>query len=512
MRQAYINLHMPFTQNNAFIIEDGHFTLVGRKGTILRQNIDEIIDLQDKTILPAFHDSHMHLLGLGWQRSIFDVAKLNSIEAIQATGKKRPEQFIMGRGFHEQTTEEKRSLNKQDLDAISTEKPIVIYRACGHVLFANSKAIEMALALQPKFTSEWFDEGIFKEEDMDFIKAIFPTPSLVEIKGYILNAQAHLLKNGITSVGSDDYHIFETVPYETVKKAFKTLVDEGRLKLNVLEQVNLPKIADLKDYLKKGYAHESYGTFTEGPLKLLADGSLGGHSAYMKAPYADKDTKGIEIFNQAALKERIELARSKRMDFAIHAIGDQTAETIIDIKASFNDDPLAYRDSIIHAQLCDTAQIKRMGELNLGAQTQPIFLNSDIPIIEERLGARAQKTYLFNTMINEGVLTTLSTDAPIEDVNPFENLYAATTRKSIKHPDYPPFLKEEAIPIRQALKAYTITPAYFAYKSKKIGAIKKGYEADFIVVDHFNPQNPKSFLKTDVLKTFHAGRCVFEKA
>lgn len=512
MRQAYINFKMPFTQNNAFIIEDGHFVLVGRKGTILRQNIDEIIDLQDKTVLPAFHDSHMHLVGLGWQRSIFDVAQYDSIQAMQSAGKKRKEAFILGRGFHEQTTKEKRSLNKQDLDAISTVKPIVIYRACGHVLFANSKAIELAHALNPKFSSELIKTGIFKEADMDFIKAIFPTPSLKDIKSYIENAQANLLENGITSVGSDDYHIFATVPYETIKQAFKALVDEDKLKLNVLEQVNLPKLSDLKDYLKKGYAHENYGTFTEGPLKLLADGSLGGHSAYMKEPYADKDTRGIEIFDKEALRTRIELARTKHMDFAIHAIGDQTTQTLIDLKACFNDDPLAYRDAIIHAQLSDHAQIQRMAELNLGAQIQPIFLNSDIPIIEDRLGNRAQETYLFNTMIKSGLPTTISTDAPIEAVNPFENLYCATTRKSIKHPDKPPFLASEAIPIQQALKAYTKTPAYFAYKSTKIGQIKKGYEADFIVVDHFNPKRPQSFLKTEILKTFHLGQCVFKKA
>ncbi len=512
MKTAYINLTIPFKRANAFIVENGYFTHVGQKHQILRQDIDEIIDMQDQTIMPAFHDSHMHLLGLGFQRSIFDASIHKSIKSILKAMKDIDKPFILGRGFHEATMAENRSLTKDDLNHVSMTKPVVVYRACGHVLFANQRAIDLALEKNPSFKSEHMHEGIFKEEDMDFIKAIFPVPSKEELSRYILKAQAHLHKHGITSVGSDDYHIFETLNYKTVREVFKSLVEKDELKLNVLQQANLPKLTDLEDYIKRGYAHERFGSFEEGPLKLLADGSLGGHSAYMKAPYADKNTRGIEIFDYEALMTRIELARKKKMDFAIHAIGDQTVETLINIKEALGDDPLKYRDSIIHAQLADFDQIKRMAKLNLGAQTQPIFLNSDIPIIESRLQDRAKETYLFKSMISENIQTTISTDAPIEGVNPFENIYAAVSRKSIKHPNYRPFLASEAMTIKEALKAYTETPAYFAYKSQKIGQIKTGFEADFIQVKGFDSRKPNHLLKTSVLKTYHKGKCVYDRA
>jgi len=121
------------------------------------------------------------------------------------------------------------------------------------------------------------------------------------------------------------------------------------------------------------------------------------------------------------------------------------------------------RHSIIHAQLANHSQIERMKKLDVGAQTQPIFLNSDIPIIASRLGERKEETYLFHTMYEKGIVTTISTDCPVEPLSPFKNLYCATTRKSIKHEELPGFILNEAFALKDALKCYTEIPYYLSY-------------------------------------------------
>ena len=114
-----------------------------------------------------------------------------------------------------------------------------------------------------------------------------------------------------------------------------------------------------------------------------------------------------------------------------------------------------------------------MRDLNIGSQIQPIFLNSDIPIIEKRIGLRSKEAYLFNTMFKLGIPTAFSTDSPVEPVNPFHNLYTAITRTSIKYPDYELFLESEGFTLEEALECYQ-NGYYHSYDEK---------EQDYIIVD-----------------------------
>ena len=79
--------------------------------------------------------------------------------------------------------------------------------------------------------------------------------------------------------------------------------------------------------------------------------------------------------------------------------------------------------------------------------------------------AKTEKDY---AMYQKGIKTTISTDCPVEPLNPFHNLYCATTRQSIKHNNLKPFIIEESFTLQDALKCYTETPYYFSYEENNL--------------------------------------------
>jgi predicted amidohydrolase YtcJ len=514
MKTAYINAKLLHPRHNAFIVEKDQFTHVGSKQHILNQPIDKIIDLNDHAVLPGFHDSHMHMLGIGKIMSWMDLSQYKTTSALIKDAKNHPQDIILGRGFHESQFASKDTLTKSTLNQISTTKPVIFYRVCGHMIVVNDYAIDKAKAqnaLPSDHHSYDLETGVFKEDAIHFITHILPKPTQEELKDAILNAQTYLLSQGITSIGSDDFSMYD-VEFETILEAFKSLDESNQLKINVLEQANIPNLDNFQRFIDKGYVNKTYNRYTLGPLKLLADGSLGARSAYMSTPYNDSDQTGIKVFDDDTFTAFITKANNNNMDVAIHAIGDQMIEDIINtIEAIPEEHRKDRRHSIIHAQLARPDQIERMAKLNIGAQTQPIFLNSDIVILDDALGARKNETYLFKTMADKGVVTTISTDAPVEPVNPFYNLYCAITRRSIKYKTAEPHLENEGFSLESAIAAYTTVPAYFAYKENTVGAIKKGQKADFIILSGIDYNNPDSLLTTSVLETYINGESVYKE-
>lgn len=415
-----------------------------------------------------FYDSHLHLLGLGYVESLIDLNQYKSIELM--TKIKSDKALILGRGWHQNNFIEKRYPTKHDLNKISSTNPIIFTRVCGHVLVCNDKAMELSniskSSPQIKGGTFDYDTGIFTEDALSIIYSIIPTPSKKNIKEMFIKGNNILLKNNISHCASDDFSTLQ-VPYELIIECLEELYNDNLMEVSLYEQVNLPSKELLLDFINKGYHKKKFNGFRMGPLKLLADGSLGGRTAYLNEPYEDdKSTRGIKVFKDSELEELIHIADSNGMDVAIHAIGDGMIDIVLNgiEKSLRNTKRLNHRHSIIHAQLANKKQIKRMKELGVSVIVQPVFLNSDIPIIEKRIGKkRASESYLFKTMYKEGIKVGFSTDSPVEDVNPLENIEIAMTRKSLKFPELGEFLPNEKFTYEESIECYTKNNFWLSY-------------------------------------------------
>lgn len=175
-------------------------------------------------------------------------------------------------------------------------------RTCGHVIVTNSKGLEMIGMSEsaPEIEGGQIDLdengrplGIFRERARACILDAIPEKETEEIKELILLAQEEALANGIVEIHSDD---FKDVPtnYLKVIQVYRELIDEGKLKIRVYEQCNLPSVEKIQDFFDNGY-HTGWnlgdGLFTLGPLKLLSDGALGARTAYLNEPYSDEPSE-----------------------------------------------------------------------------------------------------------------------------------------------------------------------------------------------------------------------------
>lgn len=516
----------------AFLVRDGDFQQVGGRSLVEPRRPDaEYIDLEGKTVLPAFTESHMHVLSLGMFLRDVDLQHAQSIEHVIALSRAyirdhavAPGTWVRGRGWNQDNfQDESRFLTRYDLDKISTEHPIAFVRTCGHVIAVNSLALELVGMSEtaPDVEGGRVDKdeqgkplGIFREKARQIILGAIPEQSKEELKELIALASEEALAHGITTIHTDD---FKDVPnnYQKVIDAYEEMERDGTLKIRIYEQCNLPSTEKISHFLKAGY-YTGYGDehFRLGPLKLLADGSLGSRTAYLRAPYSDQPgTRGIHLFSQEELDAMIGLAHKNGMQVAIHAIGDGAMDMVLHgIERAKREYPRQNeRHGIIHCQITSPDQLDRMKALDLIAYIQPIFLNYDISIVEDRVGVeRASTSYNWKEFVDKGIPIAGGSDCPVESLNILENIYTAVQRKTLKAQPEGGWRPDQSLTVREAVKSFTCTGAYASFEEARKGSITPGKMADFVVLpEDIFTIDPERLKDIQVERTYLDGVLVY---
>lgn len=518
----------------AFVTENGKFIYAGDESEARRLYPGaEQVDLEGRFVCAGFNDSHMHLLGYGYTLQM--VRLMDSTDSLQAVidkvkrfieEKQIPAgTWLKGRGWnHDYFTDVHRFPDRHDLDRISTEIPIFLLRACGHVGVANTLAIRMAGITKdtPQPEDGRFDvdengepSGIFREMAVSMIDSQIPKPTKEELKRCLVDGCRSLNAYGITSCQTDDFVSCPNTEYEDVLAAYKELEEEGLLTVKVYEQSQLLSLDRLKKFIGEGY-HTGVGddNFRIGPLKILADGSLGARTAYMSVPYHDDaSTRGILVYTREWMETMVEYAHSHGMNVAIHAIGDGAMEQAIDvIEESMKKYPNPdHRNGIVHCQITTPALLEKFKELNLHAYIQSIFLDYDLHIVEDRVGKeRAKYSYNFKTLTDSGIGVSNGSDSPVELPDVLAGIACAVTRRSLNGDG--PFLPEQSLSMAEALDSYTVMGARASFEEKVKGAVEAGMAADFVVLGE-NPfdTEPMAIKDIPVCATYLNGHCIYER-
>ena len=289
---------------------------------------------------------------------------------------------------------------------------------------------------------------------------------------------------GVTSSQSDDYCVFRNLPWHTVNEAYRELEASGELTVRVYEQANFTNVSGLSEFIAEGNkTGEGTDFFKIGPLKMLGDGALGAHTAFLSIPYADApETCGIPVFTQETFDEMISFANKNNMQCAIHAIGDGCLDRVLSAieKALAEKSRENHRHGIVHCQITRPDQLEKIAKLKLHVYAQSIFLDYDIQIVESRVGKKlADTSYSWKTLLNRGATVSNGTDCPVELPFALGGIQCAVTRRTLKGGEA--YLPQEAFSVKEALDSYTSAGAYSSFEESIKGKIESGMFADFVV-------------------------------
>ena len=517
---------------SAFCVENGRFGDAGTDGDLIASLADEdrAVDLEGRFVSPGFIDSHMHLLGFGKALGMARLADctdslahlLDCVRGFMRDFPPAENEWVQGRGWNQDYfTDVHRMPDRRDLDSVSRDVPIILTRACGHCLAANSKALEICGITRDTPAPEGGaigmengePNGLFFDNAMDLVYSCIPAPRPEQVRAMIARAAHELNRYGITSVQTDDYAVFHGVPWETVEAAYRTLEDSGELTVRVYEQANFSDTQSLARYMDAGrITGTGSDMFRAGPLKLLGDGSLGGRTACLSRPYADDpSTRGFNLFSDEHMRAMVSAAHARGMQVAVHAIGDACLDQVLDaIEAAQAEHPRQdCRHGIVHCQVTRADQLDRIARLGLHVYAQSIFLDYDNHIVRQRVGDdMASTSYSWKALMQKGVSVSNGSDCPVELPNVMEGIRCAVTRTSLDGTG--PYLPEQAFTVREAIDSFTVEGARASFEEGRKGRIAKGYLADFTVLDE-DPfaVDPLRLHEIPVRATYLGGRKVY---
>lgn len=509
-------------QKYHMLIEEGWITDVCEQMPDGNSIEFEHIDYSNQYIYPGFNDTHMHLVGYGMYLSQLMLDGVGSIAELQERLKKYAEKstlsVLIGRNWNQDAFIEKRLPNRYDLDRVCPDIPVVLFRACGHIAVINSAAIRHFNVSPNTIISGGACDlengaltGIIRENALSLVKRNL---TLDEVETYVLAAQEQLNRYGITSVQTDDLITVPIEAHQDLINRFKEMSNTGKLTVRIYEQSQFFTPDNFKLMVENGYKQNDGDLYYKnGPVKILADGSLGARTAKLREPYHDDpNPNGILIHSESELKALMEIAFQSEIDIAIHGIGDYTIDFAIKtLDALQKKYPLRqHRNAIVHCQIMDEALMDAMKDSNIHALVQPVFLEYDMTIVAQRIGPKlASTSYAYKSMLRKGIKLGFGSDAPVEDPNPLRSIMYAIHRQRLDGQNY---FTDEAISFSQALHAFTHDAAYFSWEEDIKGKLDKGYLADFVIFDKpLESLNAEELLSIKPIATYVGGKCVFSR-
>jgi len=520
------SLDCGFNLYSTMLIEDGIIGYLGDKNLLLKgQDGVTCIDLGQRIAMPAFYDSHVHIIGVGRQSKQLDLYEVESKDELRGRLKRKVEEtapgtWIVGAGWKKDLWSDYSFPSKEDIDPVSKENPVALYSKDRHTILLNTFALK-ELGIKGDTTFEGPGEivtdsmglptGILKEDACNLFRK--RTAELEDIEQTLSDAFSTFFENGITSV--DTMSDSEECP-----KLFGVLQEmemSGELPLRVDFYFPLSAL----DALVNCRLHSDFGGnyLKIGGVKIFADGALGSQTAHLIEPYCDNpENFGLSTISQEELSYHLKVAARNNIRCAIHAIGDGAVNKVIngllEVKRSasggFNPS-VGLRHRIEHLQLIQPADIPRLRESGAVASVQPIHLLGDIDIARRYWGGRCKNAYPYKSLLDAGIPMIMGSDAPVEDMNPLKGIYAAITRRRLNEREDESFHPEQKMMVRDAIMSYTIIP-HEIKGSRGLGAFMVGNLADVVVLsgDIFEME-PEEILETRIDYTICGGKIVYER-
>jgi predicted amidohydrolase YtcJ len=549
----------------ALAVKDGRILAVGSKADLLQKKGDatRVIDLGGKTLIPGFIDPHSHIAAyeFAWGLPVLNPPPVGDVEEIAdiiaklktyVTAKKlNPGTLVIGTGYDDSLLKERRHPIREELDQVSSEHPVLIVHASGHLISANTAALKLVgynkATPDPKggvirHDAKGEPNGVCEElAAMPFLLLIKPhaldqqLKNFDEIQAYYASLGVTTAQDGISmpndiallkEAARQKRLIIDVVSYprwdvfNDVLSGQRKLDIEYHPPLHACENMNGegPVAVEpvIKDATKTQVGiYQNHLKFAG--IKITADGSPQGKTAFLTEPYVHapegqkEDYRGYPTVTQEELNRWFDAAYQHDLQLIVHCNGDAAADMMILAvrKAQSKHGRKDLRPVMIHAQMIRHDQVDAMAELGIipsffAAHT---FYWGDWHINETVGRNRAFGMSPCAYALKKGLRFTNHTDASIVPPNHLDAMWAAVNRVSrtgvVVGPD-------ERISALDALKAVTINAAYQYFEEKKKGSLEIGKLADLVILDK-DPLHvpPMTIRDIKVLETIKEGKTIY---
>ena len=517
---------------SAFAVKDSKFFAVGNTEDILNLAIDStrIIDLNGRTVVPGFIDSHTHLSSGAKIVTGINLSEIREkavwLEMIKDRVKTmKPGEWLLG-GRWDYTFENKGYPTRWELDEVAPNNPVALSDIDGHSMWINTLAMELSgieadsevpMGGQIVLNEDGNPTGILLEGAMELV---WQNETYIRDSDLARNEIQQVIDYA-TSLGITSVHDMSS---RIELNKYKELASDKKLNLRVFwgehskfsqeddstNQDNL--VYELIDQYK--VHDDQLGPMIEyGFIKYVIDGVLSTHTAALVDPYTDRpDVIGEPFYIQNELNFLVKRANEYGMPVAIHAIGDRGVQMALNAFEYSNHLELANR--VEHVELIQPGTVDRFRQLNVTASMQPNHGTGVIgKYITPRIGEeREQFAYVWNDFLKGGVRLALSSDFATSPFSPLVQLYDAVFRESPSGLYDGAWYPEQRISFDEALYAYTQIGADLSGWGDKIGSITVGKWADFAILDiRLSDPVGKELKDASVSKTFFAGKEVYSK-
>jgi len=317
--------------------------------------------------------------------------------------------------------------------------------------------------------------GLIQERALNLLKAVMPPPSQARMVAAIEAAGDHLASLGYAS--ATDMNVGMTADMAEVD-AYRAASCRQRMWLVLAG--NPEGIADAawEAGLRPWRPGDADALLRWGGVKVFADGSAGGRTAAFIEPYLGGG-HGILTFPDAAMRALLEKFHAQGWQLDIHAIGDAAIEQVLSAMEAAGATPEC-RHRIEHCGFVTPGQRARMLARGILPVPQPIFLQEFGDTYLEVLGReRSAASYPMRSWLDEGSHPAASSDAPVSTVDPFQNLHAMVTRRSLGGDTIGP---EQRLDMAEALHCFTWCGAHSTFAEKRRGTLEIGQDADIAVL------------------------------
>ncbi|MGB6037439.1 MAG: amidohydrolase [Cryomorphaceae bacterium] len=503
-----------FGTYQAMAIKDGKIIELGAEREILnRYNAKETFDAQKKFVYPGFYDAHSHFLGYARNQGEINLFGTKSfeevLERVQQFVAKSDREWIVGRGWDNNTWQSKEFPNKAVLDSLFPDRPVHLTRVDGHAVLVNNEALKRA---NIDGTTE-IEGGRIEKNDEGKLTGIlidaaeeyaadFITPMSFELQSkLIVKAEKECFAAGLTSVTDAGLSVADIMLLDSLQKA---------------------GVIEIRVYAMLDQSEESLVFMENGPLekdnlhvcsiKIYADGALGSRGALLKEPYSDDPGNyGLSLISDSTLRRYANAAYESGFQLCTHCIGDSANAFVLNTYADILKGMSDLRWRIEHAQIVSPEDLHLYRDYGIIPSVQPVHATSDQDWAIDRLGnKRIEHAYANNTLKQQLGWIPLGTDFPVEPISPVHNFYAAVFRKSPKEKNATAYRPEEAISRQDALRGITLWPALASFEEEMKGSLEPNKMADFVVLDSDLIHSPENrLLDSKVIATFISGKKVY---